>query len=71
MTRPRSDITIKVVPLHSDAAGDAHVGGTAAERLAMVTELTLLGWELSGRDLPSFTRANMPMQVFRRGHEPR
>lgn len=67
MTEPRPDITIKVVPMHSDAASDPRVGGTAEARLAMVTELTLLGWELSGKPMPTFARENMPMKVFRRG----
>lgn len=71
MTKPRPDITIEIVPLHSDAAGDPRVGGTAEERLAIVTELTLLGWELSGKPMPTFTPANMPMKVFRRGDVPR
>lgn len=37
------------------------MGGTAEERLAAVAELTVEAWRLSGRPLPSYTRAAMPV----------
>ncbi len=67
MATDRPAMTFRIVPLHSAEAGDARTGGTAAERLAMVTELTKLGWELSGRPWPSFSRENTPVRVMRRG----
>jgi len=33
------------------------------ERLAAVAELTAEAWRLSGRPLPSYTRASMPVAV--------
>jgi hypothetical protein len=38
MKRDRRAMTGRVVPLNSDEAGDARVGGTMAERLALVRE---------------------------------
>jgi hypothetical protein len=39
------------------------MAGTLAERVAAVAELTLEAWRLSGRTLPSYTRATMPVVV--------
>jgi hypothetical protein len=39
------------------------MGGTVDERVAAVTALTLEAWRLSGRPLPSYTRATMPVVV--------
>lgn len=57
----RSRMTARIVPLSSDEAGDPRMGGTVDERVAAVTELTLEAWRLSGRPLPSYTRATMPV----------
>jgi hypothetical protein len=46
-------MTARVVSLHSRDAGEAHVEGTAAERLALVAELSRHAWILSGRPLPA------------------
>ena len=59
----RSRMTARVVPLTSDDAGDSRMGGTAEERVAAVTTLTLEVWRLSGRELPTYTRATMPIVV--------
>jgi len=59
----RKDMTVRVVPLRSKEAGDARVGGTADERLALLTELSRRAWELTGRPFPSYTRATMPVRV--------
>lgn len=34
-----------------------------AQRVAAVAELTLEAWRLSGRPLPTYTRATMPIVV--------
>ena len=34
-----------------------------SERVAAVAELTLEAWRLSGRPLPNYSRANMPVVV--------
>lgn len=56
-------MTARVVPLGSDEAGDARVGGTAAERLALVGELSRRMWALTKRPIPSYTRKTMPVRV--------
>ena len=56
-------MTARVVPLGSDEAGDARVGGTAAERLALVAELSRRMWALTKRPIPSYTRKTMPVRV--------
>jgi len=56
-------MTARVVPLASKEAGDPRMGGTAAERVAAVAELTRTAWTLSKRPLPTYTRATMPVVV--------
>jgi hypothetical protein len=62
MAAKRRNMTARVVPLRSDAAGDARVKGTVNERLALVTALSLSAWETSGRPLPTYTREKMPVK---------
>jgi hypothetical protein len=57
----RRKMTVRVVPLQSRAAGNAIVSGTAAERLALVADLSAMSWELTGKPLPRYTRATMPV----------
>ena len=35
---------VRIVPLHSQEAGDARVGGTVTERLALLAELSHRSW---------------------------
>lgn len=56
-------MTARVVPLTSAEAGDPRMGGTIDERVAAVAELTAEAWRLSGRPLPTYTRATMPVVV--------
>jgi len=56
-------MTARVVPLRSDEAGDSRVGGTAAERLVLVGELSRRAWALSKRPLPTYTRQTMPVRL--------
>lgn len=56
-------MTARVVPLRSDDASDARVAGTAAERLALLAELSRRMWSLTQRPAPSYTRATMPVKV--------
>jgi hypothetical protein len=56
-------MTVRVVPLQSDEAGDARVGGSRAERIALVAELSRRMWALTRRPLPSYTRQTMPLRV--------
>ena len=58
-------MTARVVPLQSDEAGDARVGGTPEERIALVSELSRRMWDLTKRPMPSYTRQTMPVRVIR------
>jgi hypothetical protein len=59
----RSDMVARVVPLRSDAARNGRVGGTMAERLALVRELGERAWALTKQPLPTYTRSTMPVKV--------
>lgn len=61
MPRDRRDMTVRVVSLHSREAGESLVGGTAAERVALVVELSAMLWARTCRPLPTYTRATMPV----------
>lgn len=63
MPRIRHEMTVRIVPLRSHDAGDALVGGTAAERVRLVAELSEMQWQLTGRPLPTYTRATMPIAL--------
>lgn len=63
MKPDRSHMTARIVPLQSDDAGDGRVGGTAAERLALVGELSRRAWVLTKQPLPSYTRQTMPVRI--------
>lgn len=54
-------MTARVVPLDSAEAAEARVGGTVAERVALVAELSRLLWARTGRPLPTYSRATMPI----------
>lgn len=56
-------MTARIVPLASREAGDARMGGTVAERVAAVAELTALAWKQARRPFPAYTRATMPVVV--------
>jgi hypothetical protein len=63
MAKDRSTMTVRIVPLNSREAGDARMGGTVAERVAVVAEITAIGWTLANRPFPAYTRAGMPVVV--------
>ena len=63
MPRERSAMTVRIVPLGSNEAGDSRVGGSPAERLALVRELSQRMWELTGHPLPSYARKNIPVKL--------
>jgi hypothetical protein len=56
-------MTARVVPLRSHEAGDARVAGTAAERLALLAELSRRMWALTQRPVPPYTRSTMPVKL--------
>ena len=64
MTRtPR--IPVRIVPLSSDEAQDSYVEGTIDERLALVAHLSRRAWAATGRPMPSYTRATIPIVITR------
>lgn len=63
MLRDRRDMTVRVVPLHSREASEALVGGTAADRLALVARLSERLWALTHQPLPAYTRSTMPILI--------
>ena len=63
MAADRRDMTVRVVPVGSDEAGESRVAGTAAERVALVGRLSEEVWVRTHRPLPVYTRATMPVQL--------
>lgn len=63
----RHAVPVRVFRLGDEPAGDDLSSSTTAdERLEMVTELSRRMWELTGRAMPAYTRAEMPIRVVRR-----
>jgi hypothetical protein len=56
-------MTARVVPLRSPEAGEPPCPPTAAERIALVTQLSREAWQLAGRPVPSYTRGTMPVAL--------
>jgi hypothetical protein len=50
----------------SNDGGVAPVPLAEGDRLALVDELSLRAWKLSGRPLPTYTRPDMPGRVIRK-----
>jgi hypothetical protein len=61
---------VSIVPLRSDEAADARVGGTVADRVALVAELSKVMWARTGKPLPTYTRATMPVVMTTLGARP-
>lgn len=61
MDRMKHRMTVRIVSLESDEAGDARMGGTVEARVAAVAQLTLEAWRLADRPIPSYTRTTMPI----------
>ena len=62
MRSHRREMTVRIVPLGSEEAADARVPGTAAERVALLAELSRQMWELSRRPMPAYSRSAMPVR---------
>lgn len=56
-------MTARIVPLRSDEASDNRVAGTAEERLAVLADLSQRMWAQTGRPIPQYTRAAMPVRL--------
>ena len=62
MKNDRHSMTVRIVPLRSQEAGDSRVGGTVTERLALVAELSLRSWSLTGKSMPRYAREVIPFR---------
>jgi hypothetical protein len=62
----RGNWPVRVYRLGEEPEDD--LGGTTPEqRLAMIWELSLDAWTLSGRPFPEYSRAETPVRVIRTG----
>lgn len=61
--RERAKWRVRIVSLADDDAEPME--GTVEERLRATEELTRQAWALSGRPMPSYTRATMPCRIRR------
>jgi len=48
----------------------ADAASTPAQRVAQVNVATLIGWQLSGKPMPSYQRCDAPGRIIRTGDEP-
>jgi hypothetical protein len=65
----RRRMTARIVPLASNEANDARVGGTVDERLALLAELSRRAWASTGKPIPSYTRKTMPVRITTLGEQ--
>lgn len=56
---------VRVRRLDADSSDDLTDAMTAEERIALVWILSARMWELTGRPLPSYSRAETPVAVVR------
>jgi hypothetical protein len=66
----RSRWPIRRYQLGSEPSDDLTGVTTAEERIAMMWPMAREGWLVSGRQLPSYQRSEMPTRLYRPG-EPR
>jgi hypothetical protein len=66
MSRDPSRWPIRVYRLGEEPGDDLSAVTTAAERLAMVWTLRDRMWGLTGKPLPTYCRADIPIHVVRR-----
>ena len=63
MSRKRSKMTARVVPLDSHEAAKPPSPSSPEQRVALVQVLTWEAWALAGREIPEYTRDEMPVAV--------
>jgi hypothetical protein len=64
-TPPLRGTPARVYRLGEEPGDDLSSSTTAAERVAMVWDLSARMWEMGGRPAPTYTRATMPVVVTR------
>lgn len=65
--RPPRDLPVRIRHLQDPASDDLSSDLDASQRIALVWELSRRMWELTGRPLPRYERATIPVLVTRRG----
>ena len=57
---------MRVYRLGQEPGDDLSALTTAEQRLAMVSELSRRMWQLTGKSVPTYARADIPVRVLRR-----
>lgn len=65
-TPDRSHWPVRLYSLGAEPGDDISGMTTVAQRLALVEELSVRAWELTGQALPAYSRSEMPVRMFRR-----
>jgi len=65
-SREHRDWVVRKYALGADVADDPGRTLSVQERIALVWTLSARMWELTGRPLPNYSRAEMPTAVVRR-----
>jgi hypothetical protein len=63
----RAHWPVRVYRLGEEPEDDLSETSTPEQRLAMIWELSLDAWTLSGRPYPEYSRAEIPVRVIRTG----
>ena len=59
----RTHMTYRVVALDSVEAREAPTGADSAQSAKMLAELSAAAWLASGRELPSYSRSQIPFRI--------
>jgi hypothetical protein len=63
MRKNRASMSTRVVRLTESGSHDLGLNMAAAERVALIEQLSVEGWVLTRREMPSYDRANMPVRL--------
>ncbi|HUO51577.1 MAG TPA: hypothetical protein VMT93_03585 [Gemmatimonadaceae bacterium] len=61
----RESWPVRIYRLGEEPPDDLSAQTTAAERIEMVWELSRRMWELTGKPIPQYDRAHMPVRIVR------
>lgn len=62
----RASWPVRKLALGDEGPGAGRIAGSAAYLFGVAWQLSLEAWRLSGRELPSYERSEMPVKVIRR-----
>jgi hypothetical protein len=63
----RRNVQVRITTRDDPAGANGLWGPTTPEqRLELLAEASRTGWALTGRPVPSYSRADIPVRVFRR-----